>query len=128
VLRPSGRLVAIEPDWDTFIIDPGDGETVRKFFHFCNDQFPDGSTGRKLRRYFAERNLRNVTIHPESLVMHDLESVFRLMNMEQFISSATENGVIPQEEIDLWQNEMKRADEKNQFTFAGMIFVVSGQK
>lgn len=128
VLRPSGRLVAIEPDWATFVIDPGKNKTVREFFRFCCEQFAGGTTGRRLYRYFRERNLRDVTIHPEPLVMHDLKAVLRLMNMEQFLSAAKDRGAIPGEELDLWRHEMQIADENGCFTFTGVIFTVSGVK
>lgn len=51
VLRPGGTLVAVEPDGETFVIDPGNRDTTRKFFRSCADQFPDGSSGREFYRY-----------------------------------------------------------------------------
>lgn len=128
VLKPSGRLVAVEPDWDTLVIDPGSRETEEAFFRFCNNQFPDGSTGRKLYRYFRERGLRDVKVYPEPLLMHDFEPVFHLLNMKQFIMAAEEQGVIGHDTLAAWQQEMQSASDAGRFTFAGLFFVATGRK
>lgn len=128
VLRPGGRLVAIEPDWETFVIDPGNRDTARKFFRFCADQFPDGSTGRKLFRYFRERNHHDVAVHAEPLLLHDFSFVRQVTNMTQFLAVALEQKVLSLREADLWQQELESADADGNVTFSGSIFVVSGRK
>jgi len=128
VLRPDGRFLSIEPDWETFVCDPGSRDTARTFFRFCADQFPDGSTGRKLYRYFRERGLEDVVVHPEPLVMHDFSLTAKMMNMEQFLSAAQEKGVLKPEEVASWQQELMMADAMGRFTFAGMMFAVTGRK
>jgi len=128
VLRPGGRLLSIEPDWETFVCDPGSRDTARTFFRFCADQFPDGSTGRKLYRYFRERGLEDVVVHPEPLILHDFSLVAKMMNMEQFLSAAQEKGVLKPDEIVSWLQELKAADAKGQFIFAGIMFAVTGRK
>jgi ubiquinone/menaquinone biosynthesis C-methylase UbiE len=128
VLRPRGRLLSIEPDWETFVCDPGSRDIARTFFRFCADQFPDGSTGRKLYRYFRERGLSDVSIHPEPLVLHDFSLAAKMMNLEQFLSAAQEGGVLKREDVAVWLAELKEADAKGQFTFAGLLFAVVGRK
>ncbi len=128
VLRPGGRLLAIEPDWETFVADPGSRDTARTFFRFCADQFPYGSTGRKLYRYFRERDLSDVAVHPESLVLHDFNLAAKMMNMEQFLAAALEKGVLARDEVEHWQRELKDADAKGRFTFAGLMFAVAGRR
>lgn len=128
VLRPGGKILAIEPDWETFVCDPGDRDTARTFFRFCADQFPDGSTGRTLFRCFRERGLSDVVVHPEPLVMHRFTLASKMLHMEQFLGSAREHNVLTQDEIDTWLQELAAADKKGQFTFAGMVFAVTGKK
>jgi len=128
VLRPGGTLVAIDPDWETFVVDPGDRDITRKFFRFCADQFPDGSSGRKFYRYFRERNLRDVVIHPEPLIFHDFSLAYRVLNMNQFLAAAVEQSVLSQGEVEAWEQELKSADAAGNFTFTGMMFAVSGRK
>jgi ubiquinone/menaquinone biosynthesis C-methylase UbiE len=128
VLRPGGRLLCIEPDWETFVCDPGSRDTPRTFFRFCADQFPDGSTGRKLYRYFRKRCLAEVVVHPEPLVLHDLALASKMLNMEQFLAAAQETGVLMQDDVSAWLAELRAAEAKGQFTFAGIVFAVAGRK
>lgn len=128
VLRPGGRLVAIEPDWGTDVIDPDNHNVGRTFFRFCGDQFVDGSTGRKLYRYFRERGLSDVVVHPEPLVLHDLDLVRKMINMDQFLAASQGKGMFSLDEADAWLSELKDADRRGCLTFAGIIFAVSGTK
>jgi ubiquinone/menaquinone biosynthesis C-methylase UbiE len=128
VLRPGGRLLSIEPDWETFVTDPGSRDTARTFFRFCADQFPDGSTGRKLYRYFRQRGLSDVIVHPEPLILHEFSLAFKMMNMEPFLAAAREKNVLSGSEVATWLAELKAADAKGQFMFAGMMFAVAGRK
>ncbi|OPX64182.1 MAG: tRNA (adenine(57)-N(1)/adenine(58)-N(1))-methyltransferase TrmI [Methanoregula sp. PtaU1.Bin006] len=128
VLRPGGRLLSVEPDWETMVCDPGSRDTARVFFRFCADQFPDGSTGRKLYRYFRERGLSDVTVHPAPLVLHDFSLTAKMMNMEQFLAAAQEKGVLGKDDVASWLADLKAADAKGHFTFAGLMFAVVGRK
>jgi ubiquinone/menaquinone biosynthesis C-methylase UbiE len=128
VLRPGGLLLSVEPDWETMVCDPGSRDTARTFFRFCADQFPDGSTGRKLYRYFRERGLSDVVVHPAPLVLHDFSLTAKMMNMEQFLTAAQDNGVLARDEVASWLADLQAADGKGQFTFAGLMFAVAGRK
>jgi SAM-dependent methyltransferase len=128
VLAPGGRLLAVEPDWETFVCDPGSRDTARTFFRFCADQFPDGSTGRKLYRCFRQRGLSDVTVHPEALVLQDFARAAQMLNMEEFLARAQEKGGLPQGEVAAWLAALKDADSSGQFTFAGLLFAVTGRK
>lgn len=128
VLRPGGKILAIEPDWETFVCDPGYRDTARTFFRFCADRFPAGSAGRTLFRFFQERGLSDVVVHPEPLVMHSLPLASKMLHMEQFLGDAREHDVLTQDEVDAWLQDLKAADKKGQFTFAGMMFAVTGKK
>lgn len=128
VIRPGGRLVAIEREWETFVCDSGSRDMARTFFRFCADQFPDGSTGRTLYRYFRDRCLADMAIHADPFVLHDFSLAAKMMNMVQFLSAAQEKAVLSRDEVDTWHQELKAADAKGLFTFAGMMFAVAGRK
>jgi hypothetical protein len=51
-----------------------------------------------------------------------------MTNMEQFLAVAVEQGVLARDEAEQWQRELKAADVEGRFTFAGMMFAVSGRK
>jgi len=50
--------------------------------------------------------LPDITLHPEPLVLHDFSLASKMMNMEQFLLGALEQGVLARDEIEAWQREM----------------------
>ena len=69
-----------------------------------------------------------MAIHPELLILHDFALASKMMNMKQFLAAAQEQGVLAWDAIETWQGELKAADSKGRFTFAGMMFAVIGRK
>lgn len=63
VTRPGGRVVSVDQDGDTWVIDHPDRDVTRRIVRFNSDQrFADGWTGRRLRRLFQECGLGTVTV------------------------------------------------------------------
>jgi hypothetical protein len=58
-------------------------------------------------------------VYPEPLVLHDFALASKMMNMEQFLAAAQEQGVMARDEAEQWQRELKAADAEGWFTFAG---------
>jgi hypothetical protein len=49
----------------------------------------------------------DVTVHPEPLVLHDFALAAKMMNMEQFLAAALEQGVLARDEAEKWQKKNK---------------------
>ena len=98
VLRPGGRLVAVEPDWGTLALDPGEPDVVRRLAVQCAAGFPDGWTGRKLWRYLHQAGLEAVRVEPTTVVLHDLSTVLKAMNIGPFLDGAVAGGTIRADE------------------------------
>ena len=52
----------------------------------------------------------NVIVHPKPFVIHDFTIASKIMSMEQFLAAAVEQGVLAQDEIEVWQRELRAAD------------------
>jgi len=70
----------------------------------------------------------DVAIHPEPLVPHNFALASKMMNMEQFLAAAVDQGALDRDGAEKWQRELKAADAGGRFTFAGMMFAVEGRK
>ena len=51
VLKPGGRFVLFEPDWELFIIDHPMTKITRKILNFWADQFMNGWVGSRITSY-----------------------------------------------------------------------------
>ncbi len=128
VLAPGGRLVVVEPDWGTLAIDPGDPDIVRRLAVRCAAGFQDGWTGRKLGRYLRRAGLEAVCVEPATVVLHDLATVLKAMNIGPFLDGAVAAGAIGEDERDVLLEALEAADAEGAFLFAMTTFRAIGQK
>ncbi len=128
VLRPGGRLVAVEPDWGTLALDPGEPDVVRRLAVQCAAGFPDGWTGRKLGRYLREAGLEAVRVEPATVVLHDLPTVLKAMNIGPFLDGAVAGGTIGANERAALLAALRDADADGTLLFAMTTFRAVGRR
>lgn len=128
VLRPGGRLVAVEPDWGTLALDPGEPDVVRRLAVQCTAGFPDGWTGRKLGRYLREAGLVEVRVEPATVVLHDLSTVLKAMNLGPFLDGAVADGAIGADERAALLDALRDADAEGNLLFAMTTFRAVGRR
>ncbi len=126
MLKPGGRLVAIEPDWGSPLFDPAEkGMTRRILNHFC-DVVPCGWIGRQLPRLFLDAGLQEICIVPQPVVMTDYATVSKVFALPEMLASAVSTGVLTERESAEWQKGLKDADAADRFLCAWLFLTVRG--
>jgi ubiquinone/menaquinone biosynthesis C-methylase UbiE len=65
IVQKDGKVISVDQDADTWIINHSDRRVTRKIIKFHTDlRFADGWTGRKLGSLFKVAGLRNVSVFP----------------------------------------------------------------
>lgn len=129
LLKPGGRVVIFDFDWDAMVIAHRDKALTRKIVRYASDSFPSGRVGPELFHYMKEAGFSNVGVKPSSYsgsskVMQDItKRVY-----EGILQTGVSTGVFTQTEIaDWWAAFDKDAGEGNLFvSYQG--FIVSGTK
>jgi hypothetical protein len=127
-VRVKSRLVVYEPDWGTFIISPGQKEICRTMTQLFGDTFPSGWIGRQLPGYFREEGLERIQIKAETFSTDDLNlaiSVFDLVNTAQ---RAERMGYVSESQVNIWLEDLRRANRQGRFFCSYTGFLVSGEK
>jgi ubiquinone/menaquinone biosynthesis C-methylase UbiE len=102
VVRRGGRVLSVDQDGDTWVIDHPDRDLTRRIVRFNSDQrYADGWTGRRLRRFFHQTGLNHVEVHARIHVDTNSESYLFSM-AERLAGAAAEVGVITPPERDKW--------------------------
>ncbi len=126
MLKPGGRLVAIEPDWGSPLFDPADkGITRRVLDYFC-DVVPCGWIGRQLPRLFLDAGLGEIRIVPQPVVLTDYATVSKVYALPEMLASAVSTGVLTERESAEWQQGLKDADAAGRFLCAWLFLTVRG--
>lgn len=128
VLRPGGRLVCFEPDWDLQAFDTHDVELMRRICTFRSGQMASGGVGRSLRGYFLAGGLSDVEFVPIAGVLTDLRVAEAVMGLRATVDGARERGVVTSEEAAGWWAEMESANRAGRFLAVSVAFLVSGRK
>ncbi len=128
VTRTAGRVVVFEPDWETFVLSPGDPGVTRRILNFWCDRIPSGWAGRSLYAAFSRAGLRDVDVIPMSLVITSLPLARRVFDLETTVSLVVQAGIVSSKEADAWSEAQERADAAGQFFSSLTFYLVTGTK
>jgi len=106
VTRSGGRVVSLDQDGDTWVIDHPDRDLTRRIALFNSDQrYADGWTGRRLPRLFRERGLTDVDVTVRTHVDDTAGSYLHGM-ASRLAKAAAEAGVVSASDGERWTAEL----------------------
>ncbi|MFI6349053.1 methyltransferase domain-containing protein [Streptomyces sp. NPDC050560] len=95
VLRPGGRLVMGEPDWDSLAVDHPDLESARGYARHITDRVVRrGAIGRQLPRLAEEAGFEVPAVVPVTSVFRDVGAADRVLGLERNTRRAVEAGYL----------------------------------
>lgn len=128
VVKPGGRVVDSDPDWDLMAIDAADVPTTRKIVHFRADLIANGLVGRRLSNLFRDAGLTEVTVVPMPTVNPSFAALNPMLELEAAAEKAAAAGVVTREEAGAWVADLKTRDASGRF-FCGLTsYIVTGRK
>lgn len=125
VLRPGGRMVIFDFDWDTMYADSVHKEITRRLFRSFSDGIRNGWIGRALPRLFREAGLEDVTDVPHAV---RIGREFAHWLLDGHLAKAVQAGVLSPQELSAWWSDLEDADANGRFNLGFLGFVVAGRK
>ncbi|MFE0426252.1 methyltransferase domain-containing protein [Streptomyces sp. NPDC058953] len=103
VLRPGGRLVMAEPDWDSLAVDHPDLETARAYTRHITDRIVrNGILGRQLPRLARAAGFDVPTVTPVTSVFRDVRAADDVFGLHRNTERAIAAGYLSREQGDAW--------------------------
>lgn len=127
VTRRGGRVLAVEADWGTAMVEPGDTDVTRRILDFAADRHLDAWVGRRIPNLFTESDLIHVAIEPMVLIDRGEDDRAWLTFLKERATLAVSGGAVTQREATLWTRELDQAFEAGTFLFALTHFAALGQ-
>ncbi|MGN5376958.1 methyltransferase domain-containing protein [Streptomyces lasalocidi] len=91
VLRPGGRLVMSEPDWETLAVDHPDSDLTRAYTrHVAERVVRNAGIGRQLARLATESGFTVPTVIPVTPVFRDVQVADKILGLERTTRRAVE--------------------------------------
>ncbi len=126
VTRRGGRVVAVEFDWETTMVHPGERDVTRRILHNAADRQVDPWVARRLPSLFAAQGFAKVDV--ETIVAVDEGGGDRawLEYLYERAAFAVAAGVVTREEAVKWMAALDDGFNNNNFLFGVTQFIVVG--
>ncbi|HEX5926816.1 MAG TPA: methyltransferase domain-containing protein [Baekduia sp.] len=85
VVRVHGRVLALEPDWDTLVVSSDDVETTRAILDQQRASVPHPRVGRTLARYFVDAGIVPARVDAMAVVIRDAKSARALFLLDRAV-------------------------------------------
>jgi ubiquinone/menaquinone biosynthesis C-methylase UbiE len=127
VTRRGGRVVAVEFDWETVMVHPGDRVVTRRILNHAADRQIDPWIGRRLPSLFSGQGFADVTV--ETIVTTDEGGGDRtwLEYLFERAALAVSAGVVTREEAVTWMASIDQGFNSGNFLFGSTQFIVLGR-
>lgn len=127
VVRPDGRVMCVEVDWETAIVHPGERNLTRRILQANTDRQVDGWMGRRLIPLLREAGLRNVKAEPIVAVECNNESRGWHWFLASRAEGAVEAGGVTTQEAEQWYRTIEEAAKVGRYFFSVTQFAVMGE-
>lgn len=127
VLRPDGRLLCVEVDWETMTIYPGDRDLVRRIVQTNVDRQLDGQMGRQLAPLFRKMGLQKIHVEPIVDVDFGGDQQGWLAFLESRIPIVVDAGMASRAEAEQWWTQVQQAVADGTYFFSVTQFAVLGR-
>ncbi|MFR0357545.1 methyltransferase domain-containing protein [Streptomyces sediminimaris] len=109
VLRPGGRLVMGEPDWETLAVDHPDHDLTRAYTrHVAERVVRNAAIGRQLPRLAAAAGFTVPTVIPVTPVFRDVRAADSVLGLERTTRRAREADYFTVEAAEAWLNHLRK--------------------
>jgi SAM-dependent methyltransferase len=127
VVRPGGRIVVADPDYDTQVVDVEDRELARKVLDFrSSHMLRHGSLAHRMGGIFLRAGLVDVVVEAAPVVLRDPAALDNAMGLRTWAATAFERGWLTAEEAAAWERELDAAIAGGHFLYAFTLFLTAG--
>jgi len=126
VIKPGGRIVVMDWDFETVTVDHPDRDLTRRILHWRTDHHGgDNWSGRMLRRRMRAAELQDLSVHPcVTVALTEAEGLTQ--SLWRAAQVACEGGAISQTEQEAWVNELKDRIGDGTYFASIVYFIVKG--
>jgi ubiquinone/menaquinone biosynthesis C-methylase UbiE len=126
VTKAGGRIVACEPDWETFILFNGDYDDSQEIAHFFMHSIRNSFIGRELASLANECGIKNLRTHVHAFWTNRLEEAAIVFDLDRVKDQCAAADRITQDDADNWWSLSQHSSQKGTFFASLNIVETSG--
>jgi ubiquinone/menaquinone biosynthesis C-methylase UbiE len=128
VARSVARIVTMDPDFDTAVVDSRDRELTRALLHVNCDNYRNGWMGRQALGLFKDAGLTDIAIVPFTITLTDYAQANVILALEGTVARATESGLVSGSAGGKWLQDLQVVSSAGRFFAACTAFLLCGRK
>jgi SAM-dependent methyltransferase len=120
VVRPGGRIMCVEADWETVTVYPGERGLTRRILNFSTDRHIEGWSRRRLVPLLRGCGLANVAVQPIVTVDDAASGPEWVAFLHQRADMAASASVVSEAEAASWRQAIDRAAALRSYFFSSL--------
>jgi SAM-dependent methyltransferase len=125
VTRPGGRVVVVDPDQETIVVDGIDPAVARRVKQFrCDEGLRHGDLAHRLPRLFRAAGLVDVAVEGTTLVLTDPGDAF---GFATWARAMHDRGLLHAGDVARFEADVRAAADAGDFLYAVTFFITSGR-
>ncbi|MEU5789147.1 methyltransferase domain-containing protein [Micromonospora purpureochromogenes] len=126
VVRPGGRIVLADPDYDTQVLDIADQNLARRVLRFRADVLlRNGTLAHQHAGLFATHGLVDITVEPRTLLVRNPTAVDNVLGLRSWAATAAQRGALDPAEARAFEDQFDEAVVAQRFTYAVTFFLTA---
>lgn len=126
VLKPGGRVMLIDQDWETFVVAGAQKQLTRTILNRFTDGFANGWAGRNACALLRRQGFERVNVISQGGFM-EFEFAYKML-LRQAAQNAAADGTVTAAEADAWLSDLQRSSERQEFIACATTFFTTGVK
>jgi ubiquinone/menaquinone biosynthesis C-methylase UbiE len=127
VTRPGGRVVVVDTDYGTLVIDSPEIDVERRLARFrAEHMHRNGYSGRQLYRLFKRQNLADISVEIFPVFLTDYAVARQVVALDKVEALALEAGAVTAEELRRWRAGLEQAEADGCFFGSLSVVLVAG--
>jgi hypothetical protein len=128
VLKPGGRIVALECDWETLVIGAGNRLLEKTLSRLLKHAIRNPGIGHELPIHLRKLNLSEIGVGAGTLTVSDFRYADQSWRIQENMAQAVRAGVLSVGDARTLRKELELVSRAGRFFGAVTSFAVSGTK
>jgi ubiquinone/menaquinone biosynthesis C-methylase UbiE len=129
VTKRSGRIVVVDPDYDTQVVDVPDQPLARRLLRYRADHMlRNGTLAHQMGRLFVRAGLSKIEIEAVPIVLRDVRALDHAMGLRSWAATAHSHGLIDARGVETWEQMLDDATAEGHFLYSFNLYMTVGTK
>jgi len=129
VTKPAGRIVVVDPDYATQVMEFPDQELAHRVLQFRADcGLQSGTLAHRMSGMFVAFGLSDIRVEAMTLIVRDPTAVDNVMGLRTWARSAQKIGYVSEEDATRWEVLFDGTVAAGRFMYAVTFFLTVGAK